>query len=67
MNNYQAMISGIVPNHNPRHVEAFMRCEHSTLDGLSRDMFRQEAVLASACVDEAGADMAELLAQSFGL
>jgi hypothetical protein len=51
---------------DPRHVEAFMRLEHSTLDGLSRDRFREEVEVGAEC---AAADpvAAEELAESYGL
>ena len=52
---------------NPRHVEAWMRLEHPTLDGLSRSRFRDEVEVAIACIDRAGDDRSESLARSFGL
>lgn len=50
----------------PRHVEAWMRLEHSTLDGLSAAQFRTEVKMALACMDEAGRDISEDTARSFG-
>lgn len=52
---------------NPRHVEAWMRLEHSTLDGLSRQQFRSEVLMAIECIKAAGEAESEALAQSYGL
>ena len=52
---------------DPRHVEAYMRVERSTFDSLSRRAFRREVEISVACVLEGGTDMAERVAQSFGL
>lgn len=52
---------------NPRHVEAWMRVGHSTLDGLSPAQFRGEVEIAIACIDESGTERCEALARSFGL
>jgi uncharacterized lipoprotein YmbA len=59
--------SGHVGKYDPRHVEGYMRLEHSTLDGLSARQFNQEIEIARQCVDTAGVTESELLAQSFGL
>ncbi len=50
-----------------RHIEAFMRSEHSTLDHLPSDRFRTEVVIALACIEEGGRENAERIARSFGL
>jgi len=52
---------------NPRHVEAWMRIEHSTLDWMDRNRFRDEVEIAIACIRHAGPDKSESLAQSYGL
>lgn len=52
---------------DPRHVEAFMRLEHGTLDGLARHQFDTEVGIAIACIREGGIEGAEELAQSYGL
>lgn len=52
---------------DPRHVEAWMRLEHPTLDALSRERFRTEVEIAIACIDHDGDEASERLAQSFGL
>lgn len=52
---------------NPRHIEAWMRLEHGTLDGLSRAQFRREVKIAESCIDAAGDDKSEELAQGLGL
>lgn len=55
-------------NHaDPRHIEAYMRLEHPTLDGLSAAQFDEEVAIAVACVHEDGAVNAEAVAQSYGL
>lgn len=64
---YAKRIRELAPLHDPRHVEAFMRVDHSTLDHLSPSRFAHEVVIASRCVDEAGRVQSELLAQTYGL
>lgn len=53
--------------HDPRHVEAYMRLEHSTLDHLPRERFGAEVRIAVACIRHAGPEMAERCARSFGM
>ena len=72
VSSYAALISGILallkrPEIDPRHVEAYMRLEHSTLDGLPRWQFVNEVRIGVACIDEAGIESAEGCARSFGL
>jgi hypothetical protein len=50
-----------------RHVEAWMRIEHSTLDGLSVDQFRTEVKVALQCIETGPLADSESLAQSMGL
>ena len=70
---YQQMIqealskSGQTVEYDPRHIEAWMRSEHGTLDALSRQQFNAEVRVAVACIDAAGVEMSERLAQSEGL
>lgn len=52
---------------DPRHVEAYIRLEHSTPDGLSFDRFVSETKIGIACVDAGGRNRAEQTAKSFGL
>lgn len=52
---------------DPRHVEAFIRIEHSTLDGLSKSQFKEEVAIGIACVEECGMIEAEKCANSFNL
>ncbi len=52
---------------DPRHVEAYMRLGHSTLDGLSAREFASEVRLGCECVAAVGPVEAEACAQSFGL
>jgi hypothetical protein len=64
---YQKVIEPLAPGYDPRHIEAYMRMGFSTLDGLSERQFRAQVGIAKFCVDEAGHEMAERVAQSFGL
>ena len=52
---------------DPRLVEGYIRIEHPTLDHLSRADFAREIKEALACINEGGVEIAEQLAQSFGL
>jgi hypothetical protein len=52
---------------DPRHIEAYMRLEHSTLDGLAEWQFNAEVETACACVAVDGTEGAEACARSFGL
>jgi hypothetical protein len=52
---------------DPRHIEAYMRLGHSTLDGLSVREFAAEVRLGCECVAAVGPVEAEACAQSFGL
>jgi hypothetical protein len=51
----------------PHHVEAWMRVDERTLDSLSLDEFRALALDGAALAREAGPEMSERLAKSFGL
>ena len=53
--------------YDPRHIEAYMRLEHSTLDGLSKWQFDQEVLLCVECIKADGTVNAERCADSFGL
>lgn len=59
--------SGHVGKYDVRHVEGFMRLEHSTLDGLSASQFASEVEISRQALDAAGASESELVAQSYGL
>lgn len=52
---------------DPRHVEGYMRLQHSTLSHLSKSEFNREVRVSVACVREGGTEAAERNAQSFGL
>jgi hypothetical protein len=67
MSFYQAKIKRHYPDSDPRHVEAYMRLEHGTLDHLTPKQFRTAAALAITCIIEGGIDAAEKLAKSYGL
>jgi hypothetical protein len=64
---YQTLIKRLAPAANVRHVEAWMRVDHGTLDHLSADHFRvavSDALYAIAQTPEAES---EALAKSYGL
>jgi len=66
---YQNLIREMLgtDNYDPRHIEALMRLQYSTLDHLTRDDFRREIALCKQCIDEMGRDTAERAARSYGL
>jgi hypothetical protein len=70
---YQQMIRerlasmGYIGKYDPRHIEAYMRLEHSTLDGLSYAQFNKEIKTSMECVNLDGTENAESLARSYGL
>lgn len=51
--------------YDPRHVEAYMRLEHSTLDHLSAMQFDFEVSIACAAIELGGVDDAEALALTY--
>ena len=59
--------SGFIGKYDPRHIEGYIRLEHSTLDGLSRNKFRAEIEASRQCIDYEGCNIAEELARSYGL
>ncbi len=59
--------SGHIGKYDPRHIEAYMRLEHPTLDGLSLAQFKREVAVCAECVDAGGIDAAERNARSYGL
>ena len=64
---YQRRIARRTSDIDPRHVEAWMRLEHPTLDGLSAAAFEREIDIAVAASPPAGTTDSEALAASFGL
>lgn len=64
---YRDQIAKLLPSADPRHLEAWMRSEHGTLDALSEAEFSAAVRRAWACIDQAGAEMSEQLAKSYGL
>jgi hypothetical protein len=64
---YQRRIAERTSDVDPRHIEAWMRLEHSTLDGLSAAEFEREIEEAAALVRAAGPIESEALAASLGL
>jgi hypothetical protein len=63
---YHERVQALIPRHDPRHVEAYMRLTHPTMDGLSARQFAREAHIAARCVDMDPLG-AEQLAQCMGL
>ena len=64
---YQRRIAERTADVDPRHIEAWMRLEHPTLDGLSRAEFERAIDDAVVAIAAAGPDESEALAASFGL
>lgn len=58
---------GLIGAYEPRHIEAYMRLQHGTLDHLSRDAFKWDVEVAARCIEEGGKEAAEDLALSYGL
>lgn len=54
-------------SYDPRHIEAYMRLQFSTLDHLDLPTFAHEVEIGALCVDADGIANSESLAQSFGL
>jgi hypothetical protein len=69
---YQNMIAEILARHgrtgyDPRHIEAFMRLEHGTLDAMSHEQFEREVEASRICVKSVSYEASEHLAKSFGI
>lgn len=64
---YADRIRALEPGYDPRHIEGYMRLAHSTLDHLDAETFAHEVDIAVACIQEAGTEVAERNARSFGL
>ncbi len=58
---------GFIGRYDPRHIEAYMRLECGTLDGMSAFTFSVEVRLAAECIDAGGMAAAESLALSYAL
>lgn len=52
---------------DPRHVEGYIRLQHSTLSHLSWPEIRRECRVAVECIKVGGVEAAERNAKSFGL
>ena len=63
---YADRIRALEPHYDPRHIEAYMRLQYSTLDHLDTDTFAHEVAIAVACIKEGGVEAAERNARSFG-
>lgn len=64
---YADVFKELQPEHDPRHIEAYVRLEYGTLGNLAPSTMRREAQIAADCILVGGAANAESLAQSFGL
>ncbi len=69
---YQNMIRSVLAREgvaeiDPRHIEAYVRLDHPTLDGLSYSEFSFEVAVAVECILAGGIEQAESLARSFSL
>jgi hypothetical protein len=67
MTYYAETFKKLQPKHDPRHIEAFVRLEYSTLNHLSLATLRREAKIAAGCIEVDGIENAEECARSFGL
>lgn len=67
MSQYAAIFKELQPNYDPRHIEGYVRLQYHTLNHLPRATLKREAAIAAACIDEAGLEVAERNAKSFGL
>ena len=63
---YHSTIRRFTTQYDPRHVEAYMRCECGTLDHLTEEDFAAQVAMAAMCIKEGGRDMAERIAKSYG-
>jgi len=64
---YRKTFKTLQPKYDPRHIEAYVRLEYSTLDHLPLATLRHEANIAARCIDHSGVENAEALADSMGL
>ncbi len=64
---YADRIFALAPDHDPRHVEGYMRAEFGTLDHLGPERFAAEVRISAMCVDAAGLEQAERIAESYGI
>lgn len=71
MSGYQRLITRILRKAalvaDPRHVEAYMRLRHGTLDSLSKKLFENDVIVCVGVVNKVGPTEAEDIARSFGL
>ena len=67
MSAYYMTIKRLAPDHDPRHIEAFMRLEYPCLDGLNARQFDEQVGIAILCIKDGGLEFAEKIAKSFGL
>ena len=61
---YATTFKRLQPRYDPRHIEAYVRLEYSTLDGCSIEVLRREAAIAAMCIDTVGPIEAEACAVS---
>ena len=58
---------GFIGRHDPATIEAWMRLEHGTLDGLSPSRFRAEVATSIECADASTPAENTSLCESYGL
>ena len=64
---YANLIRELQPDYDPAAIEAWMRVELPTLDGISREAFAREAAEAARAIDGSTPEMTLMLRQSYGL
>jgi hypothetical protein len=57
---------GRIGEQHPAIVEAWMRVEHGTLDGLSKEQFQREVAISLDCAAQATTKENESIARSYG-
>ena len=67
MSYYATLFKELQPEHDPRHIEAYVRLQYHTLGHLDRETLRRESEIAVECIKLEGVDGAESLAKTFGL
>lgn len=64
---YTETFRKLAPKYDPRHIEAYVRLEYSTLDHLPLATMKREVSIAIDCIEVGGLEAAESCAKSFGL
>jgi hypothetical protein len=64
---YAGAIARLAPGENPALIEAWMRLEYGTLDGIDRDRFARAVHAAAERAHGAGIPASQNLARAYGL